>query len=162
MIDEDFRIVTGGLGDLPLAIAKGARSSKYYHDGSLVAILPSNDPSDAESYADIVIATGLDHARNLIVANSDAVIAIGGGSGTLSEIAFAWALKRLIIAFKVQGWSGKLAGTRIDERIRYPEIENDQIYEAKSAEEAVRKLKKLLPKYFARHSRILVRSKQAS
>lgn len=158
LVDQGFRVVTGGLGDLPRAIAKGARSSKNYHDGYLIAIIPSYDPAEAGSFADIVIATGLDHARNLIVANSDAVVAIGGGSGTLSEIAFAWALKRLIIALKVPGWSGKLAGTRIDERIRYPQIRDDQVYEAKSAEEAVQKLKRLLPKYKDRHSRIVVKS----
>jgi hypothetical protein len=157
LVDEGFRIVTGGLGDLPQAIAEGARSSPNYHDGALVAILPSYDPCDAESCADIVIATGLDHARNMILANSDAVVVIGGGAGTLSEIALAWALKRLIIALKVPGWSGKLAGTRIDDRIRYPEIKEDKVYEATSAAETIQKLKILIPLYKTRHSRIVVR-----
>ena len=86
--------MTGGLGDLPKAIAKGARKSPNYTDGILIAILPGFDPSAADNCVDIVIATGLDEARNLIVANSDAVVAIGGGAGTLSEIAYAWSLKR--------------------------------------------------------------------
>ena len=76
-----YRIMTGGLGDLPKAIAKGARKSPNYTDGTLIAILPGFDPSIAEDYADIVIATGMDQARNLIIANSDAIIAIGGGAG---------------------------------------------------------------------------------
>ena len=45
----------------------------------------------------------------------DLVIAVGGGAGTLSEIALAWSLKRLILAYKnVEGWSGKVADTRMD------------------------------------------------
>lgn len=92
-------------------------------------MLPSYDPSDEGSSADIVIATGLDHARNILVANSDGVIAIGGGAGTLSEIAMAWALKRPIVALKVSGWSGKLAelksmvesATQIIKRTKYTE-----------------------------------------
>src|SRR5208337_3848065 len=107
------------------AIAKGARKSHNYTDGTLIAILPGFDPSIAEDYADIIIATGMDQARNLIVANSDAVIAIGGGAGTLSEIAYAWSLKRLIIAFDLPGWSSEIANRKIDERDRYPDIPED-------------------------------------
>jgi predicted Rossmann-fold nucleotide-binding protein len=70
----------------------------------------------------------LDQARNLIVAISDAIVAIGGGGGTLSEIAYAWSLKRLIIAFDLPGWSGLLADKIIDKRIRYPEITEDIIF----------------------------------
>jgi len=161
LVDTDYRIVTGGLGDLPKALAKGARKSNRYSDGSLIAILPSYDPSTAGSVADIVVATGLDHARNLLVANSDAVIAIGGGAGTLSEIALAWALKRLIIAFRVPGWSGKVAGLRIDDRIRYPEIKDDRVYEADSVPKAIETLNTLLSKYNMRHSRIFVGRKGA-
>src|SRR5271157_2986637 len=108
LVNSGYRIVTGGHGDLARAIAKGARLSIQYHEGDLITILPGYDPSVAEDYSDIIIATGIDHARNLVIANSDAVIALGGGAGTLSEIAFAWALKRLILAYKVNGWSGKL------------------------------------------------------
>ena len=150
LVDEGFRIVTGGLGNLPRAVAEGARKSPKYREGALMTILPSYDPSDAESSADVVIATGLDHARNLIVANGDAVVAIGGGAGTLSEIALAWALKRLIIALKVPGWSGKLAGTRIDDRMRYSHMKDGRIHEAKSSDEVTKLLKKLVPLYNAR------------
>lgn len=149
-----YRIMTGGLGNLPKAVAKGARKSPNYKDGTLIAILPGFDPSLAEEYADIVIATGMDQARNVIVANSDAVIAIGGGAGTLSEIAYAWSLKRLIIAFDLPGWSGSLADQRIDERTRYPEIPEDKVFKVDKCTEALLKLKKYLPKYTKRHSGI--------
>jgi uncharacterized protein (TIGR00725 family) len=149
-----YRIMTGGLGDLPKAIAKGARKSPNYTNGTLIAILPGFDPSIAQDYADIVIATGMDQTRNLIVANSDAIIAIGGGAGTLSEIASAWSLKRLIIAFDQPGWSSTLADKRIDERNRYPEIPEDKVYRVTDCTEALDKLKKYLPKYTHRHSGI--------
>ncbi len=146
--------MTGGLGDLPKAIAKGARKSPNYTDGTLIAILPGFDPSIAEDYADIVIATGLDQARNLIIANSDAIIAVGGGAGTLSEIAYAWSLKRLVIAFDLQGWSSALADKRIDQRNRYSEIPEDKVYKVTDCTEALNKLKEYLPKYTRRHSGI--------
>lgn len=79
--------------------------------------------------------------RNQVVANSDAVIAIGGGAGTLSEIAFAWMLSRLIIAYEVKGWSGKLANTRLDHRIRYPGIEDDRVFGVRSEEDVLDILK---------------------
>ena len=81
----------------------------------------------------------------------DAVVAIGGGAGTLSEIAFAWIYKRLIVALEVPGWSSELANRRIDQRIRYPDIADDRVYGANSAEEAVAIIVKHLPAYAARH-----------
>jgi len=156
LIDAGYRIVSGGHGDLAMALAEGARKSTRYHDGDLIAILPGLDPSVADEYSDITIATGIDHARNLLVANSDAIIAIGGGAGTLSEIAFAWALKRLILAYRVDGWSGKLAGTRIDSRIRYSKVPDDQVYPVDNANEATQYLAELLPKYNRRDARIIV------
>ena len=157
LVDANYRIVSGGHGDLARCLAEGARKSRRYRDGDLIAILPGFDPLVAEENSDIVIATGFDHARNLIVANSDAIIAIGGGAGTLSEIAFAWALKRLILAYKVEGWSGQLAGTRIDSRSRYPMLPDDRIYPVTKAAEAIQYLTKLLPKYNRRHTGIVVR-----
>lgn len=154
LVDENYRILSGGHGDLASALAEGARQSSKYREGDLIAILPGFDPSPAEGYADIVIATGLDQARNVLVANSDAVVAIGGGAGTLSEMAHAWALKRLIVAFRVDGWSGRLAGKRIDSRLRYPGIPEDRVYPAETAEDVTSCLRDLLPRYNRRHTRI--------
>ena len=75
--------------------------------------MPSFDAETANAYADIAIPTGIDMMRNALVANADAVIGIGGGAGTMCEFAFAWSLKRLIIAYRNSGgWSEKLADTR--------------------------------------------------
>ena len=156
LVDYGYRIVSGGHGDLAKALAEGARKSTRYRDGDLISILPGLDPSVADEYSDITIATGIDHARNLLVANSDAVVALGGGAGTLSEIAFAWALKRLILGYRVDGWSGKLAGTRIDSRIRYPKILDDQVYPVNNANEVIKYIARLLPKYNRRDTRIVI------
>jgi uncharacterized protein (TIGR00725 family) len=150
LIDRDYRIVHGGMGDIAKGAAEGARSSPRYREGDLVAILPTFDPSDARGTGDVVIATGMDMARNMIIANSDAVIAIGGGAGTLSEIAFAWALKRPIVALEVEGWSGDLAGRKLDNRKRCDWSE-DEVIEVHSAEEAIAILDSCLGKYEKRH-----------
>jgi uncharacterized protein (TIGR00725 family) len=151
LIDSGYRIVTGGLGGVMEAVSSGARKSDSYKEGDIVGILPGTDPSESNEYIDISIATDLDYARNLIVSNSDAVVAIGGGAGTLSEIALAWAMKRLIIAYEVDGWSGKLANTRIDHRNRYEDIEDDMVYGVKTSDEVLDLLSRLLPKYNKRH-----------
>jgi len=79
-------LVCGGLGGVMEAASRGARKA----GGITVGILPSTDPSSANAWIQIPIATGIGYARNAIVArSSDGVIAIGGALGTLSEIAFA-------------------------------------------------------------------------
>jgi uncharacterized protein (TIGR00725 family) len=153
LIDNGYLLITGGLGGVMEAASKGARSSLHYKHGDIIGILPGNDPADANAFVDICIPTGFDLARNLIVANADAVIAIGGGAGTLAEIASAWALNRLIIAYRVEGWSGKLAGQRIDHRNRYPEIPDDRVYGVTSDQEAIECLK-ILHQYTKRHRQV--------
>ena len=134
------------------AALEGARAAVSYQEGDTIAILPGADPSAANEAADIVLATGLDIARNLVVANSDAVVAIGGGAGTLSEIALAWQLRRPVVALDVDGWSGRLGGLRIDERVRQPELgDEDVVHRAESAEAAVAFVDALLPRHPRRH-----------
>lgn len=151
LIDSGYRLVTGGLGGVMEAACMGARKSSSYQEGDIIGILPGTDPSDANEFTDVVLPTGLDYGRNLIISNSDALVAIGGGAGTLSEIAFAWALKRLIIAYEVDGWSGRLANSRIDERVRYENIPDDRVYGVRSADEVLNVLRKNLPVYTRRH-----------
>ena len=69
------------------------------------------------------------------------------GAGTLSELAFAWIYRRLVIAFRVPGWSGRLAGTRIDDRVRFPTIPDDQVFAVDEPEEAVAVLRARLAQY---------------
>ncbi len=68
------------------AACRGAKEA----GGTTVGILPGSDRSDANPFVDIAIATGLGEARNsIIVRAADALVAVGGGYGTLSEIALA-------------------------------------------------------------------------
>ena len=79
-------IVCGGLGGVMEAVARGAKAN----GGTTVGILPGADPAAANPYIDVPLATGLGEMRNfLIVRSAHALIAIGGGVGTLSEIALA-------------------------------------------------------------------------
>jgi uncharacterized protein (TIGR00725 family) len=79
-------VVTGGLGGVMEAASRGAKSRR----GRTLALLPGNDRAAANGWVDIAVATGLGEMRNaLIVRAVDALVAIGGGPGTLSEIAFA-------------------------------------------------------------------------
>lgn len=79
-------LVTGGLGGVMEAACRGARSA----GGLTVGLLPGENRSAANPWLDVAIPTGLGEARNaLVVRAADAVIAVGGQYGTLSEIALA-------------------------------------------------------------------------
>ena len=80
------------------AASKGAFNEAGKDSGRIVGILPGTNKDDANPYIDISVPTGIGYSRNMIVAcASDAVIAIAGGSGTLSEIAMAWQYRKPII-----------------------------------------------------------------
>jgi uncharacterized protein (TIGR00725 family) len=79
-------LLCGGLGGVMAAAARGAQQA----GGLTIGILPGNDPSEANPHIDVALATGMGEMRNaLIVRAASAVIAVGGGWGTLSEIALA-------------------------------------------------------------------------
>ncbi len=148
LVDNGYRVASGGMQGVMEAVFEGAHSSKFYREGDTVAIVPSFDRRGANPYADIVIATGLDIYRNVIVANSDAVVAVGGGSGTLAEIATAWTLKRLMLAYAdCDGWSGKIADKRVDHRVRYENIPEDRVFGVRTADEAIAILEKYIDQY---------------
>lgn len=155
LVDNGYRVQSGGMKGVMEAAFHGARNSKNYTEGDTVAISPGFDRTCANDYADIVISTGLDIFRNVIVANADAVVAIGGGGGTLSEIASAWTLKRLIIGVTgVDGWAAELAGRKIDSRVRYENIPDDMVYPAKDSDEVIAILKNKLDMYNTYHKGI--------
>jgi hypothetical protein len=150
-IDAGFRVMTGGLSGVMEAALRGAHESSKHREGDTIGLLPRLDPAAANPWADIVIATGLDHARNTLVANADAVIAVGGGAGTLSEIAFAWMFKRLIVAVRGLGWADRVADQRIDDRVRC-EVDGDRVYGADGARQAVGIVVEKLPLYVVRNA----------
>jgi uncharacterized protein (TIGR00725 family) len=94
LAERGCKVVTGGLGEVMAAAARGAKEA----GGTTIGILPGTSRRDASEWIDHAVATGLGHMRNFAVASSgDAVIAIGGAWGTLSEIAFAKILGRPIV-----------------------------------------------------------------
>ncbi|OFW72264.1 MAG: hypothetical protein A2Y55_07050 [Actinobacteria bacterium RBG_16_68_12] len=97
LAERGCTVVTGGLDEVMAAAHRGAQAA----GGATIAILPGEERGAANKWADHVVATGIGHARNLAVAASgDAVIAVGGGWGTLSEIAFARRLGRPVVALE--------------------------------------------------------------
>lgn len=151
LIDAGYRVLTGGLGGVMEAACRGARSSAKYQSGDTVGVVPGHDPGEANAFVDISIASGLDHVRNSVVAHADAVIAIGGGAGTMSEICLAWIYKRLILGLRVDGWSGRMAEQRVDDRIRYSNQPDDRVFGADTAVGAIQLLDERLPRCSAHH-----------
>ncbi len=115
--------ICGGLGGVMEAACRGATSE----GGLTIGILPGDDLKEANPYVQIPIATGMGHARNLIIVKSaQAVIAIDGDYGTLTEIAFA--LKYGLPVIGLNTWSLSRNGQ-----------ENSAIVRVNSAAEAVEK-----------------------
>ena len=87
-------LVCGGRGGVMEAACRGAKRA----GGVTIGILPGYDPDEANEWVDYRILTGLGHARNaIVVASGDAVIAVGGGFGTLSEIGLALKMRKRVI-----------------------------------------------------------------
>ena len=102
-------VICGGLGGVMEAVCRGAMSK----GGLTVGILPGEDPGMANPWVSIPVVTGIGEARNVaVVKSAQAVIAIGGGYGTLSEIAYA--LKSGIPIIGLNTWSLSRNGKEID------------------------------------------------
>ncbi|HMA46434.1 MAG TPA: TIGR00725 family protein, partial [Frankiaceae bacterium] len=79
-------VVTGGLGGVMAAASRGAVEA----GGRTLGLLPGTDPAAANPWVQAVVPTGLGQARNaLVVGSAAALVAVGGGWGTLSEVALA-------------------------------------------------------------------------
>ncbi len=147
LIDNGFRVLTGGGRGVMRAAMAGAHSSEKYREGDTIAIGPSYDENEVNDFADIVIPTGLDGFRDNIVANCPVVVAVGGGSGTLREISAGWKQARLVLAYtNVDGWSAKIAGLPLDGNRRY-DFPEDKIWPVENAAEVIKIIKEWLPKY---------------
>ena len=111
-------VVTGGLGGVMRAASRGAVGA----GGETIGILPGADASEANEYVRTPIATGLGVVRNLVVVTAaDAVVAVGGRHGTLSEIGLALRMGRQVVA--LSSWriesEHRLGGPRVH-RVRDP------------------------------------------
>jgi uncharacterized protein (TIGR00725 family) len=122
-------LVCGGLGGVMNAAARGAEAV----GGVSIGILPGDDRDDASRYVTVAIATGFGEARNAIVArSSDAVVAVGGEFGTLSEIALALKMSKPVIG--IGTWE-----------LGRDDLDRDPIVRVNEVAEAVASLRALLP-----------------
>lgn len=105
--EQGHVLITGGRGGVMEAASRGAAEA----GGIVIGILPGENIDSANRYCSVVIPTGLGFARNAVnVLAADAIIAIGGGYGTLSEIAYANMYDRpLICCTFAGGWSAEFA-----------------------------------------------------
>ncbi len=117
---------------LSTAAARGAKSEGGLTVG--VTYGKGKDIWDKEGNTDVIISCGIERGggREFVLVNScDAIIAISGGSGTLTELAIAYQSNIPIVVLKGSGgWSDKLAGTYIDERKRRITLSADNAIEA--------------------------------
>ena len=141
LVEAGFRVATGGLGGVMQAASKGARQAPSWTEGSVVGVLPGAEAGSANPYVDIAVPTNMGTARNVILVHmAQVVIAVGGGSGTLSELALAWQHGKPIVALDLgQGWSAELADRSLDGR------REDRIHRATSAAQAVALARSLAP-----------------
>ncbi|MCX2818655.1 TIGR00725 family protein [Haladaptatus sp. F3-133] len=87
-------VVCGGYGGVMEAVCRGAKEE----NGRTVGVLSGDDTDEANDYIDVPVATNMGHARNaLVVLNGEAVVAVDGAYGTLSEIAHALVLGRNVV-----------------------------------------------------------------
>ena len=113
LAQQGVTVICGGLGGVMEAVCRGAKLK----GGLTVGILPGQDASMANHWVDIPVVTGIGEARNVaVVKSAQAVIAIGGSYGTLSEIAYA--LKGNIPVIGLNTWSLSRNGREDDSIIR--------------------------------------------
>lgn len=106
-------VLTGGLGGVMAAACRGAKSA----GGTTIGLLPGDDRADANEWVEVAVATGLGEARNALVARAaDALIAVGGEFGTLSEIALALKLGRTVVG--IDTWEIRRDGVSADPILR--------------------------------------------
>ncbi len=114
-------LICGGRGGIMEAACRGAHSQ----GGHTIGVLPGADRADMNAYVEFPIVTGMNQARNVIIARTaEAVIAVGGAYGTLSEIAHALNLGKPVIGLHT--W-----------RFSTENIDDGPVIRARDAEEAV-------------------------
>jgi len=107
-------LICGGLGGVMEAASRGAKQA----GGLTIGILPGNSPHEANPHIDVAIATGLGYSRNSLVAmNSDALIAIDGEYGTLTEIAYGCIYGKKIIGLGTWDIEGVVKAESAEEAV---------------------------------------------
>jgi len=108
-------LLNGGLSGVMEASAKGASEA----GGTVVGILPTDNAGDANPYISIPIVTNMGHARNVILVQSaDLCVAIGGKEGTLSEIAIALKIGKVVVGLDSWNIPGVISAQSVDEVLK--------------------------------------------
>ncbi len=108
LAEAGFVLVTGGMGGVMEAASRGATGA----GGTAIGVLPWDSTDIGNPHLTHAIATGVGQARNLaVVASGQAVIAVGGSWGTLSEIGFARKLGRFVVS--IDSWELARAGEEL-------------------------------------------------
>lgn len=97
-------VVCGGLAGVMEAVARGAAQA----GGTAIGVVPGVSVEEANEHCTHVVASAVGYARNLaVVASGDAVIAVGGEWGTLSEIGHARTFGKTVVALRSWGLAGR-------------------------------------------------------
>lgn len=115
----NVNLVCGGMEGIMEAVCFGFMQTTR-KKGVSIGITPYDRRGASNPYCDIIIPSGIGISRNAIIINSsDVLVAVAGGAGTLSEIAFAWQKNKHVICYNgFEGWAKKLSGTQLDSRRR--------------------------------------------
>ena len=115
IVERSALLICGGLGGVMEAAAKGAKRM----GGVTIGILPSDRKEQANPYIDIPIATGFGEGRNVIITRTaDAIIAIGGEYGTLSEIAFGLKAGKPVAGIKSWDIEGVIKADNAEDAVK--------------------------------------------
>jgi uncharacterized protein (TIGR00725 family) len=121
--DMGLNIISGGQEGVMYSLCKAVHEHRVngYDSAYIVGILPFGNFAEANRYLDLAIPAGAPHLQNaMIPLAADIVVSVGGAAGTLSELAMAWQFKKPIALLGTEGWSGKLAGQKLDTRREDP------------------------------------------
>ncbi|WP_323676759.1 LOG family protein [Halorubellus sp. PRR65] len=114
--ERGFDIVCGGRGGVMAAACAGATET----GATTIGILPGEDRDAANEHVEVAVATGFGHARNALVPlNGDAVVAIAGGHGTLSELGYAGIYDRPVARLGTHDVDGAYAADSPADAVSY-------------------------------------------
>ncbi|MFW5861275.1 MAG: TIGR00725 family protein [Spirochaetota bacterium] len=125
--DNKWVLVSGGRTGIMEAASRGASEA----GGIVVGITPSHQFDEANPYCTIVIPSGIGFARNSMnVLSGDIIVSLGGKSGTLSELAYAWQYDKPVICCSFTGgWSSRILRQPVDDR------KSGNFYDARNLDE---------------------------
>ncbi|MHA1369810.1 MAG: hypothetical protein ACTSRA_08880, partial [Promethearchaeota archaeon] len=132
---EGWYLICGGLFGVMEAVCRGAARK----GGITIGILPGTDVTSANEHVSLPIATGVGYSRNsIIVMTADAVIAIDGKEGTLSEMCYSLVYEKPLVVLSLEDDPVDMGGIRVDKK------NSPGFVTVKTASEAIQEIKHAL------------------